>query len=247
MLSLLPLLHIQRDLHAIPRGMERFRAYLAKMTEGGDEVVLPLVAMNPLGKDHVPHAIDALLALGAEEVAAAAIVQAEPRLPPFARPLQVALVVADDAGGGWTNRYFAECALRFEIGYNLARGWAVVPLWTGEAWDAATVEIAVAAALYRAAFVLRHGAPLSLEERMAQEGGAAAFARQPPLLDDDDITYSRAVIAPHRASTHFPTVFTCLYGDAAAREVGYPPLGLSARAGHAVAQWEAERNGERKA
>lgn len=33
----------------------------------------------------------------------------------------------------------------------------------------------------------------------------------------------------------FPTVFTCLFGDEAAKRVGYPPLGLSYRAGCALA------------
>ena len=238
--TVLPLLQTQRDLQAIPRGMDRFRAYIATLTGGGDDLALPLTALNPMGKEHVAQHLDALLALGAEAVAAEAIAGSEAQLPPFAQPLQVALVAVDDAAGGWTNRYFSDCALRFDIGYNLEHGWVVVPLWTGEAWGAAEVQVAVRAALFRASFVLRRGLAASLEERMAQEGGAAAFAQQPPLLDDDDIAYSREVIAPHRASTHFPIVFTCLYGDAAAREVGYPPLGLSAWAGYAVAQWEAE-------
>ena len=66
-LSLLPLLQIQRDLYAMPRGMERFREYIKAMTdpETGD-LSLPLVAMNPMGKDHVPALIDEYIALGAE-------------------------------------------------------------------------------------------------------------------------------------------------------------------------------------
>ena len=54
----------------LPRGMERFREYIKTMTdaETGD-LALPLVAMNPMGKDHVPALIDDYLALGAETIA----------------------------------------------------------------------------------------------------------------------------------------------------------------------------------
>ena len=49
--------------------MERFREYIKTMTdpETGD-LALPLVAMNPMGKDHVPALIDEYLALGAERL-----------------------------------------------------------------------------------------------------------------------------------------------------------------------------------
>ena len=73
-LSFLPLLQIQRDLYAMPRGMERFREYIKTMTdaETGD-LALPLVAMNPMGKDHIPALIDEYIALGAERIAQEAI------------------------------------------------------------------------------------------------------------------------------------------------------------------------------
>ena len=56
-----------------------------------------------------------------------------------------------------------------------------------------------------------------------------------PTLDAEDTAYSREVLAPHLDSEDFPTRFACLYGDEAARSVGYTPLGLSRRAGYAVA------------
>ena len=76
-LSFLPLLQTQRDLYAMPRGMERFREYIKTMTdaETGD-LALPLVAMNPMGKDHIPALIDDYIALGAERIAQEAIASA---------------------------------------------------------------------------------------------------------------------------------------------------------------------------
>ena len=63
-LSFVPLLRIQRELYAMPRGMERFREYIRTMTDQDTgDLALPLVAMNPMGKDHVPALIDEYLAL----------------------------------------------------------------------------------------------------------------------------------------------------------------------------------------
>ena len=73
-LSLLPLLQIQRDLYAMPRGMERFREYIKTMTDPDTgDLALPLVAMNPMGKDHIPALIDEYIALDAERIASGAI------------------------------------------------------------------------------------------------------------------------------------------------------------------------------
>ena len=55
---------------------------------------------------------------------------------------------------------------------------------------------------------------------------------------------AKEVIAPHLDSTDLPVQFACLYGDAAARSVGYTPMGLSPRAGYAVALDEAAGQSE---
>ena len=66
--ELVPLLQIQRDLYSLPRGPERFRTYLKTMvnSDGSDVRLPPLVAMNPMGKDHVPALLDSLLTMEAE-------------------------------------------------------------------------------------------------------------------------------------------------------------------------------------
>jgi hypothetical protein len=111
-LVFLPLLQIQRDLYARPRGIERFREYIKTMTdpETGD-LALPLVAMNPMGKDHIPALIDAYIALDAESVAAGLCrgesdgCRGESLDSPADREYKIGLVVSDDLKGGWTNRW----------------------------------------------------------------------------------------------------------------------------------------------
>jgi hypothetical protein len=238
--SVLHLLAIQRDLYAMPRGMDRFRAYIATMTGGTDDLVLPLASMNPMGREHVAAMIDELLRMDAEAVAEAAATEASARLAQVPGQLAVGLVATDDAHGGWTNRYFTEMVLRFETAQLLRRGWAVVPLWTSEAWSPARVHEDVLAAVYRAAFQQEHGQPQTLGDMLAQEGWAARFAgATQPMLEPGDLDYTRKVLEPYRHASDYPTVFACLYGDEAARSVGYPPRGLSARAGFALARAEA--------
>jgi hypothetical protein len=60
-----------------------------------------------------------------------------------------------------------------------------------------------------------------------------------PTLEADDLSYTRNVISPYLDASDMPTAVACLFGDPAARSLGFRPLGLSARAGLALALYEA--------
>ena len=237
-LSFVPLLQVQRDLYALPRGMERFREYIKTMTdaETGD-LALPLVAMNPMGKEHVPALIDAYLALGAERIAQdaahAATLESSAH---HAKEYKICLVVSDDLKGGWTNRWASEYAHRIEGAAITKRGWLTGILWTSEPASATNVRDAVLTAIYRAEYLQMHPAPATLREMLAQEGHAMARAGcTTPSLDDDDLAYTRSVIAPHLDARDRAAVIACIFGDPAAAALGYPPQGLTERAGLALA------------
>ena len=70
---------------------------------------------------------------------------------------------------------------------------------------------------------------------LAQEGLAGVFAGARPGLGADELARARGIIAPHLDTATYPEAFACLYGDAAAEQLGYRPLGLPPRAGFAVA------------
>jgi hypothetical protein len=241
MLTVVPMLRAQRDLLEIPRGYARFRRYLEVMIGGTDDFVLPIQLFNPMAKAHVAEVLDALLGLGAEDVAAGAVAEAEHRLGLGELDMRVGLVVADDVAGGWTDRELLEAhGLRRVPTPVLRRGWLVVIYWASEPASEAKVREAVLSAVYGQIDLLRHGAPRTLRQMMHLAGRALAFAGAAgPALDAEDLAYTREVIGPHRDSDDFPTAFACLFGDAAARRVGYTPLGLSPRAGIALARAEA--------
>ncbi len=244
-LEFVPLLRVQRQLYDQPRGMERFRSYLRTMVDArtGD-LELPLVAMNPMGKDHVPALLDRLLAVEADAAgaAAAAVAAEKPATRAVPGRYRVALVVADDVHGGWTNRYQSEFDHRFGGGALYKRGWITGILWTSEEPSAEAARREVATAIHRFAHVRRYGPATTLKAMLAQEGEAMAAAGcREPALDADDLAYTREMMAAHLRAGDRPTAIACLYGDEAASELGYRPLGFSPRAGLALALDTARR------
>ena len=252
--ELIPLLQIQRDLYDIPRGQERFRVYLKTMmnSEGSDVDLLPMATMNPMGKEHIPKMLDALLAMDAETVAASAIAEHFPEklantsAQPDEYPglFKVGLVIADDLMGGWTNRYSCEFSDRFEVKPRFKRGWLSVVLWTSELASevpsAQQVREATLMTLYRATYIQQHGTAHTLQEMLSQEGYAMKMAGcQQTMLVREDIAYSQEVILPYLESQDYPTLMACVFGDRAAHSLGYAPQGLSEGAGFAVALHQA--------
>jgi len=226
----------------MPRGFERFREYLATMIDPQTrDLKLPLVAMNPMGKDHVPALLDELLAMDADGIAARAVDDAALSLTQIPGEFKVALVVADDAMGAWTNRYFTEFGRRFGSKPYHQRGWLEGGLWTSESPSAQKGREEVLTTVYRAAHIQQYGFAHTLREMLLQEGYAMTSAGcTEPKLDEEDLAYTRAVIAPYLETKDQPTVMACLYGDEAARSLGYPPQGLSERAGLALALHDAQ-------
>lgn len=239
----IPTLQIQRDLYAMPRGFERFWEYIATMVDPEThDLKLPLVAMNPMGKDHIPALLDQFLAFDADGIAAKVTVDVQAKLLECTGEFKITTVISDDAQGAWTHRVFNEFGHRFQSKPIFRRGWLTVILWTSEAPDPLLLRQNVAATLYRGAYLCEHGFARTLAEMMRQEGYAMALADcATPALEADDLDYTRQVIEPLRNSTDQATQIAALFGDEAARSVGYPPLGLSQRAGLALALTEGKK------
>lgn len=231
------LLPIARELHTIPRGMERFQEYLRVIVGGAtdDVELLPLVGMNPMGRDHVAARLDEWLALSGDTVAAEVLGEASQALTHLSAEFRHGLVVVDDVMGGWTNRYTSDMGARFYAPSALKRGWLTTILWVSEPASHLYLRQSVRATLYRALYIQRYGPAQSLRQMMSQEGNVAHFAGISLQLDAEDIAYSREVLQPYLDSTHHGECMAALYGDEAARQVGYSPLGLSPFAGLEVA------------
>jgi uncharacterized protein YjaZ len=236
-LEYIPLLEKQHELYKVPLGQERFQAYLKVVigdASGHDLELAPLAWVNPMAKDHALRQVQTLLDLGAEETAKQAMEEARGRLD--IQGFKVSTVLLDDLKGGWTNRYLNEARDYFKPLESLKKFlWIIVPCWTADKPSLESIRQTMMTYIYRASYVLEHGNPTTLIDVLRQEGLAMQFAGANQWLDGEDLEYSKEVIKPFLQSEHYPTQFVCLFGDEAAKAVGYPPLGLSARAGLAVA------------
>jgi len=236
-LTYVPLLQVQRDLYRMARGVERFREYIRTMVDAETkDLEIPITAMNPMGKDHVPKLLDEFLACNADTEAAQAIEEILPRLRDVGGNFRVTMVLSDDAQGAWTNRIASEFSRRFETKALHRRGWITGLLWSSEPASSKLVREEARLSVYRAAHIQRHGYAKTLREILAQEGYAAEMARSAdPGLSADDLDYTREVLQPLLDATDKPTLVAALFGDPGARELGYDRLGLSSRAGFALA------------
>jgi hypothetical protein len=251
-LDYVPLLQTMRRLQSIPRGMARFEEYLRTIGARDEtNLALPsLIAMNPMGRDHVTALLDELIAMDADGIAARTLAEASLQLADEPGEFKVALVIADDLMGGWTNRYDYEFTLRFPRGptspgeFRLPRWlkhfWITGILWSSEAPTEQAVREAILTAVYRAAYVQRHGCARTLREMLSQEGHVMAMAGcTGPVLDEEDISYTREVLIPFLDADDKRTAIECLFGDAAGRTLGFTPRGLSPWAGLALALHDA--------
>jgi hypothetical protein len=250
-LTYIPLLQIQRELQDVPRNQGRFRQYLRTLSPDGSTVELPpLGIMNPAAKEHVTALLDALLALDADGVAARALAEASTQLANDAGDFKVALVVADDLKGGWTNRFDYEFKLRFGPSPTANRQarpkwlkdhWITAVLWSSEPAKERAVREAVLTAVYRAVHIQRNGSARTLRDRLAQEGQVMLAAGcTAPALDEEDIAYTREVLVPFLDAEDMRTCIECLFGDAAGRTLGFTPRGVSPWAGLALALHDAQ-------
>ncbi len=240
-----PILEKLRDLYTVPRGPERFQAYI-DLTVGGaqrtaDLALPPLVMANPMAKEPVLERVKSWIELGAEDAARAALQEAHTLLEMdfFSDPIKVGFTILDDRGGGWTNRTFTDAA-RFKTAESLHKThWLSLMLWSSETPALEDIRLLVLESVYRAVYATQHGDPQTLRHMMLQEGFAAHFAGQTlssrSHFDPEELEYSRCVLAPHLEATAQPITFACMYGDDAARAIGYTPLGLSQNAGFQVA------------
>jgi hypothetical protein len=220
----IPLVRVMRDLHDLPRGYERFQQYLDTVLreDRSDVELLPLLAMNPMGREHVSAHLDELLAIDADSVAAAALLNLEPELADVPGDYRAGLVVVDDVRGGWTNRYDYEMRFRFGVdrlkGRPTRRNWIIGLLFVSEEVSAERVRQAIRAATLRIAYVHRHGHAATLRQMLAQEGWTMARAGcTEPALDADDLAYTREVLTPFLESEDLPTQMVCLLGLPASR------------------------------
>jgi hypothetical protein len=267
-LDYVPLLRVMREIQGIPRGqppdfngMKRFRHFVRRIfpRKRNGEIdknavyLIPLLAINPMAKDHVTALLDAYLAMDADGIGARVAAEVSARLVDVPGDFKVCLIVLDDLMGAGTNRYENEFTFRFgpaqlpsssgpqKRSRWLKDWWLTGVLWSSEAPSERAVREAILMAVHRVAYMHQHGPARTLRQMLAQEGQVMALAGcSGPTLDAEDIAYTREVLADFLDADDLRTCIECLFGDAAARTLGFTPCGLSPWAGLALALHDAQ-------
>jgi hypothetical protein len=164
--------------------------------------------------------------------------------------------------GGGTNRYDYEFTFRFgprsrsdRSHFRLSKRmqermragpvWLGVPLWSSElAPTPEMVRQGVLMVACRVAYMQRHGAAATLRDMLIQEGEVMTFAGcTEPAIDEEDIAYTREVLAPYLEQTDWRICMECAFGDAPCKTLGFTPRGLSPWAGLALALYDGQQRG----
>lgn len=204
----------------------RFAAYVADV-----EHRWGLAACNPMAGDSAPAAVQALLALDAEEVARAAaenvVAQCE-----WNEPVTLAVVVATP--GMWTDRLATEVRHRTIADRRAAHG--EILLWATDAHSVGTIARESVAEAVRTMWASLHGQTQSVHSVLAREGMAYALAGAiassetgAPHPIDARINEAIEVLGD---TTAVGDIIGILYGDEAAVTLGYTPLGIPPGAGY---------------
>lgn len=234
-----PILQRLFEVYQIPPGTLRFQAYLQLIkgqASGRDLAIPPLGIANPMAKPAVVARLGEWLALGVEDHLAAWILQVEAEWPPhwqLWQSMQISLTYCDDLLGGWTNRALIELEGLLQPAAGAQRWhWLAVPIWSSEAVELEPLRLRVRSALFRLGYVGAQGLPVTLRQVLCQEAEVARLAGHRGInFDPDEAAYTWHVLQPLLEVADRASLVAALFGDQAARQLGYPPLGLSERAG----------------
>jgi len=219
---------------------ERFRAYVSHV-----EHEWGMVAYNPMAGDAALRAVEALLQMDAETLAAEAASEALERCE-FDEPITLAVVVR--SRGMWTDRVATEIELRASP-ITAPAGHGIVTFWSNEPANELAVRRESVAETVRVMSTARHGSANSLVEVLWREGLACALAATLVPLGENETTaiaaesqWAPATEADARAvaaaievlgdSSELGDITGVLLGDSSAQTMGWPALGIPERAGY---------------
>lgn len=209
---------------------ERFAAYVAQTPANWG-----IVPYNPMAGDAARAAVNGLRELGAETIAQEAAMA-------LARSCEysdtIMLAVAVRSTGLWTDRVGTEVDER-ATGKARVVHRGVVSLWSRETSSATDVAREAAAETVRVMWHALHGVPDTLQHVLAVEGLAYALAAgygglgpySGDVAPEDALAVSEAceVLGDTRQAGEIVGV---LYGDGAATQLGWTPLGITRYAGY---------------
>lgn len=223
--QVIPVIDAMLELYQKPLAPARFQDYL-KLLQGDTkgDLALPLGGFNPMAKEHAREKLQALKALGAEDIAAEVSRDLNKglSLQQADKIISIAITLSDDLKGGWTNRYTSDYDSKFKINALLSRNFCTPVFWTGEYFSGDMIRQRILEYAWRTVYRQSNEVPRTLQDHLAQETFVAKQAPAPVHSANESTPVTKALYQQHKGSDDYHTIFNFLYGSKASSSLGFP-------------------------
>ncbi|HSH67780.1 MAG TPA: hypothetical protein VLB84_18710 [Bacteroidia bacterium] len=227
--QLLPITDVMIELYQTPLNTDRFTNYM-KILQGNipGDISIPVTFFNPMGKEHVLNKLKQLRDLKAEQLIEETLMYINSTTAATSsKVINVALALADDLGGSWTNRYTTDYDSKFNMDDLMKRNFCNPLFWVSEEYSKEKIKERIADYCYRSFYRLTFAQPVTIEQHVEQEIFVAEnnpFSIEiQPLTDFNKINH---YYQHYKTMNSFPAVFNFMYGDAACKELGMSVYGI---------------------
>ena len=226
--ELLPILNLMLDFYEKPRDLARFQAYLSLLqgdTKG--DLALPISGFNPMAKAHVLDKLRELKALNAEKIMSETLADAFPKQK-NAPVFKVALTLADDAQGGWTNRLTTDFDSKFKLNALINRQFCTPVFWTSDDYTTTVIQERTMEYVFRTVYWHnKKMKPQTLKDHLEQEQFVAKNTAYKSPKPDCDVPSLRQFYTTYADSDDYALIFNFFYGDAASESLGFKNFGTN--------------------
>ncbi len=235
---LMPIIEQMLALYKKPRAPERFHEYLS-MLQGNTaaDLLLPIAGFNPMAKEHALEKLQELKSLGAESLITEILGTINDTAAEDGTVINVALNLADDLKGGWTNRYATDFDSKFKINGLVTRNFCVPYFWTSEDFDAEKIRTRAQEYVYRTIFWKKHGRLETLKDHLEQEVFVAKHVRPKSGTGLEETEELSVYFDKHQMDDNYSRIFNFFYGDKISATLGYPLFDTRENAGFEFAKW----------
>lgn len=235
------------QLYKLPRTRERFDKYLY-MLQGAEkkDLVLPIAAFNPMGKELALQKLERLIALDAEGKINTVVAQINEKIQSKEnRTIEVAINLVDDVDGAWSNFYDTDYKSKFDIETLLKRNFCTPVFWTSELIDEEKIIQRINEYIYRTMFWIQNGKLETLHELFEQEVYVKMnCCEEISDLDDTDIDFMKSYFERNSESRNDALKLNFFYGDEGSKELNYATYGIIKNGGFEYAKHVANKRKE---
>lgn len=227
--EIIPALSLMEKIYEMPLSPMRFKAYLDLLQgDSKTDLLVPVGGYNPMAKDHVQEKLQELKSINAEGIILNPLSNIR-HLKEYdvQEPIQVAINLADDLKGGWTNKCTVDYDSKFKINALVNRNFCTPYFWVSETYTEDMIIQRTLEYAYRTIYWKNHGRISTLEDHFQQE----VFVTKNLNVGSQEIDQRNSdklneIFEKHKHSDNYALIFNFFYGDKASELLGYKSYGI---------------------